>query len=114
MSILPQPLPGNTGSKNPSERLGLIRAAIADGEQRVRDLEALLTSILLQQPLNFIVSMPIPNQTKNTDDANMVRQELYAAQAYVGNLRTDEQFWNSVTEQQKQAEKDTQKHSNRA
>jgi len=101
LSIIPTPLPGNTGDKNPTQRLAEIRGRIVVAEQRVRDLEALLTSLILQQPLGEIIS-----GVDNTD-ANAVRQELYRARAFEGELRTAEQFWNNIVEANKQAEKDT-------
>lgn len=101
LSIIPTPLPGNTGDKNPTQRLAEIRGRIVVAEQRVRDLEALLTSLILQQDLGEVIS-----GVDNTD-ANAVRQELYRARAFEGELRTAEQFWNQIVESNKQAEKDT-------
>ena len=101
LSIIPTPLPGDTNDKNPTQRLADIRSRIVVAEQRVRDLEALLTSLILQQPLTQVIS-----GVDNTD-ANGIRQELYRARAYEGELRTAEQFWNQIVESNKQAEKDT-------
>ena len=101
LSIIPVPLLGDTNDKNPTARLADIRGKIVVAEQRVRDLEALLTSLILQQPLGQVIS-----GTDNTD-ANSVRQELYRARAYEGELRTAEQFWNQIVDANKQAEKDT-------
>jgi len=98
---MPAPLARDTGDKNPTQRLAEIRGRIVVAEQRVRDLEALLTSLILQQPLGEIIS-----GVDNTD-ANAVRQELYRARAFEGELRTAEQFWNNIVEANKQAEKDT-------
>lgn len=107
LSILPTPLPGDTGDKNPTQRLAEIRGRIVVAEQRVRDLEALLTSLILQQPILDNNNQPITISAVDNTDANAVRQELYRARAYEGELRTAEQFWNNIVESNKQAEKDT-------
>ena len=104
LSIVPIPLSGDTSDKNPSQRLAEIRSKIVVAEQRVRDLESLLTSLILQQALPQTIS-----GVDNTD-ANMVRQELYRARAYEGELRTAEQFWNQIVESNKQAEAKTHEH----
>lgn len=103
LSIIPTPLPGDTGDKNPTQRLADIRSRIVVAEQRVRDLEGLLTALILQQPST---PNPVISGVDNTD-ANAIRQELYRARAYEGELRTAEQFWNQIVEGNKQAEKDT-------
>ena len=109
-------LSGFAGNSNPTERLSEIRSKISDAENRVRDLESLLTDFILN-----------PNATTDVDgnrngrqvyigsstnesidaDASVVRQALYAARAYEGELRTAEQFWNQIVESNKSAEKDT-------
>lgn len=107
LTIIPIPLSGDVGDKNPSARLAEIRSKIVVAEQRVRDLEALLTALILQQPIN-------PISAVDNTDANGVRQELYRARAYEGELRTAEQFWNEIVIGNKQAEKDTHEHFKRA
>lgn len=107
LTIIPIPLSGDTGDKNPSRRLAEIRSKIVVAEQRVRDLEALLTALILGQDIN-------PVSGVDNSDANAVRQELYRARAYEGELRTAEQFWNQIVDSNKQAEKDTQDLSKRA
>lgn len=113
-------LNGDTGSVNPSARLAEIRSKVSDAEKRVRDLEALLTDLILnpdtQQDVdgNVAGTQVFIGQGGGTDqhgnitaDASVVRQALYAARAYEGELRTAEQFWNQIVESNKQAEKDT-------
>ena len=104
LSIIPQVLPGDTNDKNPTQRLADIRSRIVTAEQRVRDLEGLLTALILQQPTNPIG----PISGVDNTDANSVRQELYRARAYEGELRTAESFWNNIVEENKKAEKATQ------
>ena len=114
------PLLGNTGSVNPSQRLSEIRGKIADAEKRVRDLEALLTDLIINPDKQVDVDGNLAGiqvhigSGGGTDgngninaDANEVRQALYAARAYEGELRTAEQFWNQLVEGNKQAERDT-------
>jgi len=108
LSIIPTPLPRDTGDKNPTQRLADIRSRIVVAEQRVRDLEALLTELILQQ------SPGTPISGVDNTDANAVRQELYRARAFEGELRTAEQFWNQIVESNKQAEKDTHELFKRA
>ena len=114
---LPNPISGFNGNGNPSERLAEIRSKIADAENRVRDLEALLTDFILHpngdSPLQLDIDgnrngkqLSTPGLGDNPD-ANTVRQALYAARAYEGELRTAEQFWNQIVEGNKTAEKDT-------
>ena len=113
-------LEGDTGSNNPSQRLSQIRTKIASAEQRVRTLEALLTDLILepdtQKDLDpnaegtqvFVGFGGGSDSNGNIKaDANVVRQALYSARAYEGELRTAEQFWNQIVEGNKQAEKDT-------
>lgn len=102
VGVIPGPLPPDTGDKNPTQRLAEIRSRIVQAEQRVRDLEALLTNLILQQP-GAIPNIP----GVDNSDANQVRQELYRARAYEGELRTAEQFWNNIVEENKKAEKAT-------
>ena len=100
----------DSGRSNPSERLAEVRSKIAIAERRVRDLEYLLTEMILTggTPAGDI---PIPGGS--TDDANIVRQELYAARAFEGELRTAEQFWNAIVQDNDKAEKDTQELAKR-
>ena len=116
LSIVPIPLTGDTGSVNPSDRLAEIRNKISVAEQRVRDLEGLLTALILGQDFdadpkkegNQPVSNLIKEETPNGDkDANVVRQELYRARAYEGELRTAENFWNEIVSANKSAEQKT-------
>lgn len=111
LSIIPIPLTGDTNDKNPTSRLAEIRSKIAVAEQRVRDLEALLTQLILEPGIGLDTDPGTPgiqpvSGVDNTD-ANSVRQGLYQARAYEGELRTAEQFWNQIVESNKQAEKDT-------
>ena len=106
--VVPGRLSGNTGDNNPSSRLSEIRSKIVEAEQRVRDLEAVLTALVLGDSLDIDGSgSPPPVGQHGATDANSVRQALYAARAYEGELRTDEQFWNQIFESNKQAQKDT-------
>ena len=112
-TVLPQFLTGdyNNTSKNPSERLAEVRSKIVDAERRVRDLEALLTHLILAPKTPFDVDGNLPGfqpvDGVDNEDANGVRQALYQARAFEGELRTAEQFWNNIVEGNKQAEKDT-------
>ena len=106
--IIPGRLSGDTGDKNPSSRLAEIRSKIVDAERRVRDLEAQLTSLILGDGnLTDDQGNTIPVGGQGPTDANSVRDALYRARAYEGELRTAEQFWNQIVESNKQAEKDT-------
>ncbi|OGI18668.1 MAG: hypothetical protein A3B68_01445 [Candidatus Melainabacteria bacterium RIFCSPHIGHO2_02_FULL_34_12] len=105
--VIPGHLNPNNGSNNPSERLAEIRGKIAVAEQRVKDLEALLTALILGDDINFDGSGPPPVGERGPTDANSVRNALYQARAYEGELRTAEQFWNQIVDANKQAEKDT-------
>ena len=111
LSIVPIPLSGAGGDKNPSARLAEIRSKIAVAEERVRDLEALLTELILNptQEVSDIsgVTFINPQTNRRSADANIVRQALYSARAYEGELRTAEQFWNQIVQANKEAEKDT-------
>ena len=109
------PLQGDIGSVNPTQRLSKIRGQISSAERRVRDLEALLTELILKPDqqvdidgnLDGIQVIIGTGGEAITADANIVRQSLYAARAFEGELRTAEQFWNNIVEGNKQAEKDT-------
>ena len=116
LTVIPIPLSGffNSDDKNPTARLAEIRGKIVVAEERVRDLEALLTSLILQQPLVDGSGNPISISNVNNSDANACRQELYRARAYEGELRTAEQFWNQIVDSNKQAEKDTHELFKRA
>ena len=116
LSIVPIPLSGDTGNTNPSDRLAEIRNKIAVAEQRVRDLEGLLTALILGQTFdadpntagNQVVSgLNTPQNPSGATDANVVRQELYRARAYEGELRTAENFWNEIVSANKSAEQKT-------
>ena len=116
-SIVPIPLNGNTGSTNPSDRLAEIRSKIAVAEQRVRDLEGLLTALILGQTFDAdpntagiqnVSGLTSVNNPNGAFDANVVRQELYRARAYEGELRTAENFWNEIVSANKSAEQKTQ------
>ena len=102
LSIIPTFLSGDSGDKNPTQRLSEIRSKIVISEERVRDLEALLTSNILQQNIGQTIS-----GVDNTD-ANGIRHELYRARAEEGELRTAEQFWNEIVSSNKTAEQKTQ------
>ena len=92
LAILPIPLSGDSGNVNPSQRLAEIRGKIAVAERRVRDIEASLTDAIV-------------NNTNS--DANTLRQQLYQARAYEGELRTAENFWNDIVDNNKKAEDKT-------
>lgn len=121
-TIVPLPLsrnnPSGLSDNNPSQRLAEIRTKINAAELRVRDLEALLTELILTpgEDLDEVsgVTYDVDDVDDNgnpikrtTSDANTVRQALYAARAYEGELRTAEQFWNQIVQANKEAEKDT-------
>lgn len=83
-------------------RIAEIRAKIQLAEQRIADLEALLTEYILE-------TVPLSSADEDAViEANQVRQELYRTRAYEGELRTDENYWNQIVESNKQAQKDTQ------
>ena len=117
---IPEPLtrysvPGGHIS-NPTQRLSEIRSKIVKCENRVRDLEALLTELILSDdgvvnPLagaTYNIVDPTGGQVgKDTADQQQIRQQLYAARAEEGELRTAEQFWQQVVSANKEAEKDT-------
>ena len=116
LSIVPIPLTGDTGSVNPSDRLAEIRNKIAVAEQRVRDLEGLLTALILGQDfdadpntagIQVVSGLNTPQNPNGAKDANVVRQELYRARAYEGELRTAENFWNEIVSANKTAEQKT-------
>ena len=105
---------GGAASDNPTSRLAEIRSKITIAEARIRDLEALLTELILTpdadlEEVSFATyDIDLPDgSTRTTSDAQSVRQELYAARAYEGELRTAEQFWQQVVQSNKEAEKDT-------
>ena len=116
----PQALSRNFGNTNPSQRLAEIRGKIVIVEARIRDLEALLTELILSpdsdldpidgqdadHPVTYEVDDPTFGK-RTTSDANTVRQALYAARAEEGELRTSEQFWTQMVQANKEAEKDT-------
>ena len=109
LSIMPIPLSGDTSSTNPSDRLAEIRNKIGVAEQRVRDLEGLLTGLILGTDTKDPVSgLNTPENPQGSKDANVVRQELYRARAYEGELRTAENFWNEIVSANKSAEQKTQ------
>ena len=93
LTIVPIPLTGDTDSVNPSQRLAEIRSKIAVAERSVRDIEQQLTQAILDPNSNV--------------DANVLRQSLYSARAYEGELRTAENFWNEIVENNKKAEDKT-------
>ena len=108
LSIMPIPLSGE-GSPNPSDRLAEIRNKIGVAEARVRDLEGLLTSLILgtdgKDPV--ISGLNTKENPQGSKDANVVRQELYRARAYEGELRTAENFWNEIVSANKSAQQKT-------
>ena len=114
-SITPIPLSGDNNSVNPSDRLAEIRSKISVAEQRVRDLEGLLTALILGQDFDAdpsttgiqVVSGLQTIKPNGDKDANIVRQELYRARAYEGELRTAENFWNEIVSANKSAEQKT-------
>ena len=116
LSIIPIPLNGDTASVNPSDRLAEIRNKIAVAEQRVRDLEGLLTALILGNDfdadpntagIQVVSGLNTPQNPNGAKDANVVRQELYRARAYEGELRTAENFWNEIVSANKTAEQKT-------
>ena len=125
VGIVPITLSGNDGNKNPSDRLAEIRSKIAVAEQRVRDLEGLLTGLILGNDddpgtpgnqidftpgdgiINQLAGLNTPTNPNAAGDANAVRQELYRARAYEGELRTAESFWNEIVSANKSAEQKT-------
>lgn len=119
LTIVPSPLSRNNGDNNPHQRLAEIRTKINGAELRIRDLEALLTELILVEPHISLekvdgVTYEVDDIDKNgnpfkriTADAQVVRQALYQARAYEGELRTAEQFWNEIVKANKEAEKDT-------
>ncbi len=117
LSIVPIPLSGDTNSVNPSDRLAEVRSKISVAEQRVRDLEGTLTALILGEQFDADPSTPgiqpvsgldTPEHPQGHNDANVVRQELYRARAYEGELRTAENFWNEIVSSNKSAEQKTQ------
>ena len=115
-SIVPISLSGDTQSVNPSDRLAEIINKIAVAEQRVRDLEGLLIALILGQPFDadpntagvqVVSGLNTPQNPNGANDANVVRQELYSARAYEGELRTAENFWNEIVSANKSAEQKT-------
>ncbi len=86
-------LTGDTGNGNPTARLAEIRGKIAVAEQSVREIEQELTEAILD-----------PN---SNNDANSLRQNLYSARAFEGELRTAENFWNDIVDNNKKAEDKT-------
>ena len=124
LSVVPIALTGAEGNVNPSDRLAEIRSKIAVSEQRVRDLEGLLTSLILGEqfdadPTTTAIDQVsgVPYHTPPTApgakprppqaDPNEVRQELYRARAEEGELRTAENFWNEIVTANKTAEQKT-------
>ena len=116
LSIIPIPLNGDTQSVNPSDRLAEIRNKIAVAEQRVRDLEGLLTALILGNDfdadpntagIQVVSGLNTPQNPNGAKDANVIRQELYRARAYEGELRTAENFWNEIVSANKTAEQKT-------
>ena len=115
-SIVPVPLSGELPNVNPSDRLAEIRGKISVAEARVRDLEGLLTSLILGQPfdaepgtpgIQVVSGLNTKDTPKGAEDANIIRQELYRARAYEGELRTAENFWNEIVTANKSAEQKT-------
>lgn len=107
---------GTAPISNPSQRLSEIRSKILRCENRIRDLEAVLTELILSEdgaitpiangnPLGDGVTYTVGTIT--TADPQQVRQQLYAARAEEGELRTAEQFWQQVVSANKEAQKDT-------
>lgn len=78
----------------PARRLADIRTHLLYLEHDVRDLEALLTGLILDP--------------SSRAEIQAVREELFRARAYEGELRTAEQFWQSIIKENKRAQKDTQ------
>ena len=115
LTTVPTPIDGdyNNPNGNPTHRLAQIRGKIVDAERRVRDLEALLTFLIMKPNDGTIDTDPNLGGTQpisdlaDATDANSVRQALYQARADEGELRTAEQFWNQIVDGNKQAEKDT-------
>ena len=116
--IVPGRLTGDAGDNNPSSRLAQIRTKIVEAERRVRDLEALLTALVLGDSIDFdgnqSGTQAPPVGGNGPTDANSIRDALYRARAFEGELRTGEQFWNQIVDSNKQAEKDTHELFKRA
>ncbi len=87
------PLTGDTGSNNATGRLAEIRGKISNAERNVREIEQALTEAILDP--------------SNNGDANSLRQNLYSARAFEGELRTAENFWNDIVDNNKKAEDKT-------
>ncbi|MBI3591672.1 MAG: hypothetical protein HY094_09895 [Candidatus Melainabacteria bacterium] len=116
-----QGLTSFAGNSNPSERLAEIRSKITLAENKVRDLEALLTSIIVNPDsaqftqdvdgntpgVQIYVNRAQSEETVNAD-ASAIRDLLYRARAEEGELRTAEQFWNEIVSANKTAEQKTQ------
>ena len=118
-SIIPIALTGDVASVNPSDRLAEVRSKISTAEQRIRDLEAQLTGLILGQDVDVDPSTPgsqAPSGLNTVDnpngakDPNIVRQELYRARAFEGELRTAENFWNEIVSANKTAESKLHEH----
>ena len=103
-SIMLSSLSGDTGNLNPSDRLAEIRGQISSAEQRIRDLESVLTSLILGTESPEVSGLNTKNTPNGGKDPNIVRQELYRARAFEGELRTAENFWNEIVSANKTAE----------
>ena len=103
LSVVQMPSLTGAGNGNPSARLAEIRSKIGIAEQRIRELEAILTDLILSTD-------PDQGVGARTNEVNFVRHQLYVARAYEGELRTAEQFWSQVVQANKEAEKDTHEH----
>lgn len=79
--------------QEPARRMADIRTHLRDLEREVRDLEALLTDLIL----GF----------SSRSEIQAVREELFRARAYEGELRTAEQCWHGIIGENKQVQKDT-------
>lgn len=116
-NLVPLPSDFESQNSNPTQRLSQIRGMIADAEDEIRTLESLLTSLILNPnaPIDDVLTRDgLQIKTGNGStfidyiaDANSVRQQLYTARAYEGQLRTAESAWNSFVEENKKAESKT-------
>ena len=106
---------GGTGAFHPSSRLAEITSKISEAESAIQTLESLLTIAILYEDNQEMVDKLLGSQPGedfedlgfNPLDPSEIRQGLYAARAYEGELRSSEQFWMMVQEENKKAEAKT-------
>lgn len=92
---------------HPMTRLAEIVSKISQAEGAIRDLESKLTIAILHQEEDEVIQRLLGDDSKdfNLDDfdPNLIRQDLYTARAYEGELRTCEGFWREVIQADKEA-----------